>query len=160
MVVAFVGYGVLKQAHPDSVISQNSDPASSLVGTWQEIIQSSQDNKLAAKIDFQSNGTFAVQTVIPESQVGSVIYTTELYGIYRMTGQNSFVRTMQKGRIAVDGNWHFYCPSSQNSNSNGTCDGLFNGLEKDLGRPMETSFKIDSSTQELVIDDNKYRRIR
>jgi hypothetical protein len=144
--VAFVGYGISQQSHP------NRD--SLLVGSWQELTI---DGSVAI-VDFKSNGRFTFQQSLSKSQVSNGENRFfESHGTYQMTGEGWVVQTIQEARIGSNGNWD-YCPSQ--SNSNHGCDVAFNGLEKELNRPKQVKIEMDTSNQQLDIGNQKYRRFR
>jgi hypothetical protein len=146
MVVGFVGYIISHQTHPNRVFAY--------LGTWQE---ATSDGSMAI-VDFKSNGRFTFQQSLRKSQVsngGDRFF--ESHGTYQMTEEGKILQTIQEARIGSNGNWD-YCPSQ--SNANNGCDVAFNGLEKELNRPKQVKMEMDTSTQELIIGNQKYRRFR
>jgi hypothetical protein len=144
--VGFVGFGISRQTQLNQVFAY--------LGTWQEV----RNDGSVAIVDFKSNGRFTFQQSLSKSQVsnGGDRYF-ESHGTYQMTEEGWVVQTIQEARIGSNGNWD-YCPSQ--SNANNGCDVAFNGLEKELNRPKQVKMEMDTSTQELIIGNQKYRRFR
>ncbi len=155
-----IAAGTLTQIAISQPIFAQDSP---LVGNWREVEKSPQGGSSVFILTFKSNGTFTGQNSMSGARVGDGGSSiTEWYGTYRMTGRNSFVQTVKELRTGLGENWD-YCPPRKQSNFNSACDlvekHIISGVGQ-IGSPGQVSFKIDRSTQQLIVGGDKFRKVR